>query len=66
MSSAPLATLDALGAAAAVRSGVSSAVEIVEASPEQLCVKNVDYGYEADFGKTFFLAVPPGEALRRQ
>jgi len=42
------------------------AVEIVEASPERLCVKNVDYGYEADFGKTFFLAVPPGEALRRQ
>lgn len=42
------------------------AVEIVEASPEQLRVKNVDYGHEADIGKIFVLEVPPGPALRRQ
>ena len=27
-------------------------VEIVEASPERLRVKNVDYGYEADIGRS--------------
>ncbi len=41
------------------------AVEIVEASSEQLRVQNIDYGYEADFGKTFLLDVPTGDALRR-
>jgi hypothetical protein len=41
-------------------------VEIVEASPEQLRVKNVDYGYEGNIGEIFVLDVPPGDALRRQ
>jgi hypothetical protein len=41
-------------------------VEIVEASPERLRVRNVDYGYEADIGKVFVLDVPPGDALRLQ
>lgn len=41
-------------------------VEIVEASPDQVQVKNVDFGYEADFGKVFVLGVPVNGELRRQ
>ncbi|MET4641582.1 hypothetical protein ABID95_001303 [Streptomyces atratus] len=35
------------------------AVQIVEATPQQLRVKNIDYGYpEADIGHIFVLDVP--------
>ncbi|MEU8663739.1 hypothetical protein [Actinoplanes philippinensis] len=40
-------------------------VEIVEASPERLRVRNVDYGYEGDIGDIFVVDVPPGDVLRR-
>ncbi|WP_246612885.1 hypothetical protein [Paractinoplanes bogorensis] len=42
------------------------AVEIVEASPERLRVKNVDFGFEENIGAIFTLDVPPGDALRLQ
>src|SRR5215469_14903863 len=41
-------------------------VEIIEASPDQVRVKNVDFGYEADIGKIFVLDVPVNGPLRRQ
>lgn len=41
-------------------------VEIVEASPERLRVRNIDYGYEGNIGDIFVLDVPPGDVLRRQ
>lgn len=41
-------------------------VEIVEASPDQVRVKNVDFSYPADIGKIFILGVPVSGALRRQ
>ena len=40
-------------------------VQIVEASPQRLVVKNVDYGYEGDIGKIFVLDVPEDGRLRR-
>lgn len=40
-------------------------VQIVEASPERLRVKSVDYGYEEDYGTIFDLAVPESGRLRR-
>nr|BFE60898.1 hypothetical protein GCM10020063_054240 [Dactylosporangium thailandense] len=42
------------------------AVEIVEASPEQVRLRSVDFGYEGDIGTIFTLATPPGDALQRQ
>lgn len=33
-------------------------VQIVEASPRRVVVKNVDYGYEGDIGDRFALDVP--------
>jgi hypothetical protein len=41
-------------------------VQIVEASPDRLLVKNVDFGYEGDIGTTFALDVPEGGRLRRR
>jgi hypothetical protein len=41
-------------------------VQIVEASPERLLVKNVDFGYEGDIGKTFALDVPADGRLQRR
>jgi hypothetical protein len=41
-------------------------VQIVEASPEQLLVKNVDFGYEGDIGKIFVLDVPADGRLRHR
>ncbi|MDG6110262.1 hypothetical protein Daura_20610 [Dactylosporangium aurantiacum] len=41
-------------------------VQIVEASPQQVLVKNVDFGYEGDIGTIFRLDVPIGDSLRRQ
>jgi hypothetical protein len=40
-------------------------VQIVEASPQRLLVKNVDFGYEGDIGKTFVLDVPADGRLQR-
>ena len=40
-------------------------VQIVEASPDRLVVKNVDFGYEGDIGTTFVLNVPEDGRLRR-
>jgi hypothetical protein len=40
-------------------------VQIVEASPDRLLVKNVDFGYEGDIGTTFPLHVPEAGRLRR-
>ncbi|GAA3456434.1 hypothetical protein [Dactylosporangium matsuzakiense] len=40
-------------------------VQIVEASPEQVVVKNVDFGYEGNIGTTFRLDTPVGTRLRR-
>lgn len=41
-------------------------VQIVEASPEVLKVKSVDYGWEQDWGTIIELPVPdPGRLLRR-
>jgi hypothetical protein len=40
-------------------------VQIVEASPDRLLVKNVDFGYEGDIGTTFPLEVPEAGRLRR-
>ncbi|WP_220377913.1 hypothetical protein [Streptomyces inhibens] len=41
------------------------AVQIVEATPQQLRVKNVDYGYaDADIGHIFVLDVPAAGQLR--
>lgn len=40
-------------------------VQIVEASPQRLLVKNVDFGYDGDIGKIFGLAVPEDGRLRR-
>lgn len=40
-------------------------VQIVEASPDRLTVKNVDFGYEGDIGQIFVLDVPAGGRLRR-
>ena len=42
------------------------AVQIVEASPQRLLVKNVDFGYEGDIGKIFVLDVPEIGRLRRR
>ncbi|MEV4758525.1 hypothetical protein AB0J86_25935 [Micromonospora sp. NPDC049559] len=42
------------------------AVRIVEASPDRLLVKNVDFGYEGDIGATFALGVPEDGRLRRR
>ena len=33
-------------------------VEIVEASPTQVVLKNVDFGYEGNFGERFTLSAP--------
>ena len=33
-------------------------VQIVEATPNEVTVKSVDYGYEADYGTPFVLDVP--------
>src|SRR4051794_22350188 len=41
-------------------------VEIVEAGPDQVRVKNVDFSSPADIGKVFALGVPVGGALRRR
>ncbi|MFC0508916.1 hypothetical protein [Micromonospora costi] len=41
-------------------------VQIVEASPDRLLVKNVDFGYEADIGTLFALGVPEDGRLRRR
>jgi hypothetical protein len=38
------------------------AVEIVEVTPDRLTAKNVDIGYEADFGARFTLPVPAAAA----
>ncbi|MCW2139929.1 hypothetical protein [Actinoplanes cyaneus] len=38
----------------------------VEAGPERLRVRNVDYGYEGNIGDIFVLDVPPGDVLRRR
>ena len=40
-------------------------VEIVEATPDRLVVKSVDYGYEGDYGTQFTLAVPVGDTELR-
>lgn len=40
-------------------------VEIVEADPERLVVKNVDFGYHQDFGTRFTLDVPVTDGFRR-
>jgi hypothetical protein len=39
-------------------------VQIVEATPDQLTVKSVDYGYERDYGTLFRLDVPVQGQLR--
>ena len=36
-------------------------VEIVEASPTQVVLKNVDFGYEGNFGERFTLTAPIGD-----
>ncbi|WP_426512253.1 hypothetical protein ACPPVO_17455 [Dactylosporangium sp. McL0621] len=41
------------------------AAEIVEASPRQVRVRSVGFGYEGGIGTVFTLAVPPGDGLRR-
>ena len=41
-------------------------VQIVEASPQRLLVKNVDFGYEGDIGTTFLLDVPVDGRIRRR
>jgi hypothetical protein len=41
-------------------------VQIVEASPQRVVVKSVDFGYEGDIGTTFRLDAPVGDSLRRQ
>jgi hypothetical protein len=41
-------------------------VEIVEASPDQVRVKNVDFSYPADIGQIWVLSVPVSGPLRRQ
>jgi hypothetical protein len=41
-------------------------VQIVEASPERVRVKNVDFSYQADYGKEFTLTAPVDPTLRRR
>lgn len=41
-------------------------VQIVEASPQRLLVKNVDFGYEGDIGEIFRLGVPEEGRLQRR
>jgi len=41
------------------------AVQIVEASPQRVRLRSVDFGYEGDIGTIFTLPAPPGDALRR-
>jgi hypothetical protein len=41
-------------------------VQIVEASPETLRVKSVDYGWEQDYGTIIDLPVPETGRLQRQ
>lgn len=41
-------------------------VQIVEASPEALKVKSVDYGWEQDYGTIIKLPVPETGRLRRR
>lgn len=41
-------------------------VQIVEASPEALKVKSVDYGWEQDYGTIIELSVPESGRLRRR
>lgn len=41
-------------------------VQIVEASPEALRVKSVDYGWEQDYGTIIELSVPESGRLRRR
>ena len=41
-------------------------VQIVEASPQRVVVKNVDFGYEGDIGRIFVLEVPEDGRLRRR
>lgn len=39
-------------------------VQLVEASPERLVVKSVDFGYEEDYGTLFTLDVPVDDRIR--
>ncbi|MFI5909442.1 hypothetical protein [Dactylosporangium sp. NPDC051541] len=41
------------------------AVQIVEAGPQRVVVKNVDFGFEGDIGTTFRLDTPVDGSLRR-
>ncbi|GAB3560594.1 hypothetical protein [Spelaeicoccus albus] len=41
------------------------AVQIVEANPDRLTVKNVDYGHDGNIGDLFTLEVPVSQALSR-
>jgi hypothetical protein len=41
-------------------------VQIVEASPDGLLVKNVNFGYESDIGTTFAFDVPEDSRLQRR
>lgn len=40
-------------------------VQIVEINPQRMRVKNVDFGYEGDYGEMFTLPVPAQGRLRR-
>jgi hypothetical protein len=46
--------------------GEPISVQIVEASPQQVLVRNVDYGYDGDIGTTFRLDVPVDDSLRHR
>jgi hypothetical protein len=41
-------------------------VEIVEASPERVRLKNVDFGLEHDYGQIYVLEAPVDGSLRRR
>lgn len=38
--------------------GESISIEIIEASPERVVIKNVDFGYEGQYGEQFVLPTP--------
>jgi hypothetical protein len=44
----------------------TDSVQIVEASPDGLLVKNVNFGYESDIGTTFAFDVPEDSRLQRR